>query len=75
MGDSMTEAAPVSWNQTFVGRLQDLWRGRAEVLNGAVVDFGPVLMLPKLEDLLGKAGELRKSTMPIPSMVGGTKFC
>ena len=56
MGDSMTEAGPVSWNQTFVGRLQDLWHGRAEVLNGAVADFGPVLILPKLKDLLGEKG-------------------
>ena len=56
MGDSMTEAGPVSWNQTFVGRLQDRWHGRAEVLNGAVADFGPVLILPKLKDLLDEKG-------------------
>ena len=56
MGDSMTEAGPVSWNQTFVGRLQDRWHGRADVLNGAVADFGPVLILPKLKDLLDEKG-------------------
>lgn len=52
MGDSMTEAAPVSWDQTFVGQLQKRWDGRAEVLNGAVADFGPSLILPKLRVLL-----------------------
>lgn len=56
MGDSMTEAGPVSWGETFVGQLQNRWRGRAEVLNGAVVDFGPALILAKLRDLLAAQG-------------------
>ena len=56
MGDSMTEAGPVPWEKTFVGTLQVRWRDQTEVLNGAVADFGPVLILPKLEDLLGKKG-------------------
>lgn len=56
MGDSMTEAGPVSWKKTFVGQLQDRWKGRAEVLNGAVVDFGPSLILPKLRSLMVAQG-------------------
>lgn len=56
MGDSMTEAGPVPWAKTFVGSLQTQWRNQREVLNGAVADFGPVLILPKLQDLLEKKG-------------------
>jgi len=52
MGDSMTEAGPVPWEKTFVGRLQERWQGQADVLNGAVVDFGPSLILPKLRTLM-----------------------
>jgi hypothetical protein len=56
MGDSMTEAGPVPWKQTFVGQLQDRWKGKAEVLNGAVVDFGPSLILPKCRSLMVTQG-------------------
>jgi hypothetical protein len=56
MGDSMTEAAMVPWEKTFVGKLQNQLRGRAEMLNGAVEDFGSTLILAKLENLLGKKG-------------------
>lgn len=56
MGDSMTEAAMVPWEKTFVGHLQARLRGKAEILNGAIEDFGPSLILPKLESLLGKKG-------------------
>ena len=54
MGDSMTEAAMLPWEKTFAGHLQARFRGKAEILNGAIEDFGPTLILPKLQNLLSK---------------------
>jgi hypothetical protein len=56
MGDSMTEAAMLPWEKTFVGHLQAQLRGKTEILNGAIEDFGPTLILPKLQNLLSKKG-------------------
>ena len=57
IGDSFTEAGPIPWGQTFVGRVATSLKAKdIEVLNAGVASYCPTLMKIKLRDLLVTKG-------------------
>jgi len=57
IGDSFTEAGPIPWNQSFVGRVaQSLQPRGVEVLNAGVASYCPTLERVKLRQLLEGQG-------------------
>jgi len=57
IGDSFTEAGPIPWGQTFVGRVAAALQAKGvEVLNAGVASYCPTLIKIKLRDLLVTQG-------------------
>jgi hypothetical protein len=57
IGDSFTEAGPMPWPKTFVGRVADTLRPKGiEVLNAGVASYCPTTERVKLRHLLGVRG-------------------
>lgn len=57
IGDSFTEAGPIPWEKTFVGRVAKALQPQGiEVLNAAVASYCPTTERVKLRQLLGEQG-------------------
>ena len=57
IGDSFTEAGPIPWEKTFVGRVSAALRPRGiEVLNAGVASYCPPIERVKLRQLLQEKG-------------------
>lgn len=57
IGDSFTEAGPISWEKSFVGRMAQALADRdVEVLNAGVASYCPTLQRVKLRQLIQKQG-------------------
>jgi hypothetical protein len=57
LGDSFTEGLGVPYDSTFVGRIAQRANGaRAEVQNGAVASYSPLIYLRKTVDLIARRG-------------------
>lgn len=57
IGDSFTEAGPIPWEKTFVGRIANALKPQGiEVLNAGVASYCPTIERVKLRQLLGDRG-------------------
>ena len=57
IGDSFTEAGPIPWEKTFVGRVAEALKAKGiEVLNAGVASYCPTTERVKLRQLLQKKG-------------------